>query len=364
MDLTRLRKQIDKIDRKIIDALNTRAKISTEIGRHKKRHNLSVYSPDRESLVYRKVVSENKGPLSNDSIKAIYREIMSGALSLEGSLKIAHLGPSATFTHLASIKTFGSSVDYVPVNSIADVFSEVEKGRADYGVVPIENSTEGAINHTLDMFVESEMKICSEISLEIHHNLLGLSNINKIKRIYSKGEVFGQCRMWLEANLPRAELAEVSSTTMAAQMVAAPIAGIETRRRQEFACIASSLAADKYGLKILAKSIEDYGHNMTRFLVIGRTEPSPTNHDKTSIMFSIKDKLGALHDMLVPFKRHRINLTKIESRPSKRKAWDYYFFIDMEGHHQDPRIKKALKELEQHATFIKILGSDPIANER
>lgn len=353
MELAKLRKLIDDIDKRIVDLLNKRAGISLKIGKIKKKVKLSAYSPDRETEVYQKVLGTNKGPLADDTIQAIYREVMSGTLSLEGSLRIAYLGPQATFTHLASIKKFGSSVSYIPANSITEVFSEVEKDRADYGVVPIENSIEGAVSHTLDMFMESDLKICSEISLEISHNLLSNTPISKIKKIYSNPQVFGQCRIWLEANLPGAELIEVSSTAKAAE-----IAG----RQKNAACIASSLAAQCYGLKVLAKSIEDYSHNVTRFLVIGRTEPRPTRSDKTSVMFSIKDKLGALHDMLVPFKKNKINLTKIESRPSKRRAWDYYFFVDLQGHYQDAKVKKALKELERQSTFLKVLGSYPAGN--
>lgn len=355
MKLARLRKQIDEIDRKVIDVLNKRTKLSLEIGKIKKKSKLSVYSPDRESDVYNKVITVNRGPLSDESVQAIYREIMSGTLSLAGPVRVAYLGPVATFTHLASIKKFGSSVEYIPANSITEVFQEVEKGRAEYGVVPIENSIEGAVSHTLDMFVDSDLKICSEISLEISHYLLGrpVKRSPGILKIYSNPQVFGQCRIWLEANLPKAELIEVSSTARAAELA---------QKELNSACIASRLAADYYGLQIYAKSIEDYSHNVTRFLVIGKTEPNPTNNDKTSIMFSIKDKLGALHDMLVPFKKNRINLTKIESRPSKRRAWDYYFFLDLEGHHKDKNVRKALTGLKRPATFIKVLGSYPVGN--
>jgi len=353
MELAKLRKQIDKIDKKIIESLNTRAKISLDIGKVKKKSNVSAYSPDRESNVYERVVSQNRGPLTAESIRAIYREIMSGTLSLEGPIRIAYLGPVATFTHLASIKKFGSSVQYIPVNSITEVFLEVDKGRADYGVVPIENSTEGAVSHTLDMFIESELKICSEISLEIAHHLLGrkVKRSQNIKRIYSNPQVFGQCRIWLEANLPNSQLVEVSSTAKAAEIA---------KREKNSVCIASSLAAECYGLQVYQKSIQDYAHNVTRFLIIGRTEPKPTRNDKTSVVFSIKDKVGALHDILATFKKNGINLTKIESRPSKKRIWDYYFFVDMKGHHEDAKIKKALKNLRMHTHFIKVLGSYPI----
>jgi chorismate mutase/prephenate dehydratase len=226
----------------------------------------------------------------------------------------------------------------------------VEKGRADYGVVPIENSIEGAVNHTLDMFIDSRLLICSEVYLEISHSLLSNSPKHKIRRIYSNPQVFGQCRMWLEANLPRAELVKTSSTTRAAQIAS---------RQKNSAAIASILAARKYGLEILKTSIEDSAQNVTRFLVVGKHMPEPTRADKTSVVFSIKDKVGALHDILAPFKRNRINLTKIESRPSKLKPWDYYFFVDFHGHCGQRRVKRALKSLEKYCIFLKILGSYP-----
>lgn len=351
MGLEKLRRKIDLLDRTIIRLLNSRAQLSVRIGRLKTKESKSVYSPDRERIVYERVASQNKGPLSNDTLMAIYREIMSGSLALEKPLKICYMGPPASFSNLAALKKFGSSVKYVPVNSITEVFAEVEHGRCDYGVVPIENSIEGAVNYTLDMFMESDLKICSEISLEISHNLLAKCPMSAIKRVYSNPQVFGQCRMWLESNLPHVELVEVSSTTRASEIAV---------REKGAAAIASLLAAECYGLKVLARSIEDSSHNMTRFLVIGIIESKPTRKDKTSVMFSVKDKIGALHDMLVPFKKYKINLTKIESRPSKKKAWDYCFFVDMIGHHDDRNVRKALEELRSVCTNLKILGSYPI----
>lgn len=353
MSLKTLRRQVDALDAQIIKLLNKRASLSLKIGKVKAKDKTSVYVPDRENQVYERIIKLNQGTLPTRALKAIYREIMSGSLSLEKSLNIAYLGPAYTFTHLAALKKFGSSVNYIAANNISDVFTEVEKGRADYGVVPIENSTEGAVNHTLDMFVESNLKICSEVLLEISHNLLSLSPINKINKIYSNPQVFGQCRIWLEANLPKVELIEVSSTTKAAELAG---------QDKKAAAIASSLAAQHYGLKITARSIEDSLRNVTRFLIIGRTEAMPTKKDKTSIMFSVKDKVGALHDILVPFKKCRINLTKIESRPSKRKAWDYYFFVDMSGHYRAKNMTKALSELEKSCSYLKILGSYPAEN--
>lgn len=351
MPLRNLRQKINKIDTRVVELLNLRTKIAADISRLKKTNRQSVYSPDREAEVLRHIASLNKGPLPQTSLQAIYREIMSSALAQGEPLRIAYLGPEATFTHLAALKRFGTQLTYIPCKSIADVFLEVEKGGVDYGVVPVENSIEGAVSHSLDMFVDSELKICAQIILDVSHNLLSRYPQDKIKRVYSIGQVFGQCRLWLAANLPEAEFIEVSSTTRAAE-----IAKVE----KNSAAIASLLAAKIYKLKVVARDIEDSPHNITRFLVIGRVEPSPTGKDKTSILFSIKDKVGALYEMLSPFRKYRINLTKIESRPSKKRAWDYYFFVDLEGHREESKIKKALAELEKRCTFMKILGSYPV----
>jgi chorismate mutase/prephenate dehydratase len=350
MMLSRLRKKIDAVDARILDLLTDRARLTLLVGKVKQKNKTHIYAPDREKQIYEHILKVNKGPLSGDTLVAIYREIMSGSLALEKPIKIAYLGPPTTFTHLAALKKFGSSLSYYPANSITEIFTEVENGRAEYGVVPIENSIEGAVNHTLDMFMESDLVICSEVSLEISHNLMAKCPLKQVKRVYSKFEVFGQCRMWLESNLPAVELVEVSSTAKAAQQAA---------KVRDSAAIASSLAADCYGLKILAESIEDSSHNITRFLVIGKYQTPSTGRDKTSIMFSVKDRPGALHDMLVPFKKNRINLTKIESRPSKRKAWDYYFFVDLEGHANDAKVKRALEQLNRQSNILKVLGSYP-----
>ncbi|MFH0839390.1 MAG: prephenate dehydratase [Candidatus Omnitrophota bacterium] len=353
MNLARLRKKIDKLDERILNLLNGRAKLSLAIGKVKSRQKASVYSPDREREVYHSMTSNNKGPLTNKALKAIYREIMSGSLSLEKPLKITYLGPQFTFTHRAALKKFGSSVEYVACNNITDIFVEVERNRADYGVVPIENSIEGAVNHTLDMLADSSLKICSEVYLGISHNLLSReTDLKRIKRIYSIPQVYGQCRLWLESNMPQVELKEVSSTAKGAEIAS---------KENGAAAIGSIMAAREYGLNVLAKSIEDVSHNTTRFLVVGRAMPRATRDDKTSLMISVKDKVGALHDMLTPFKKNRINLTKIESRPSKKRPWEYYFFVDLEGHHEDPKAKKAIQDLKKECTYVKILGSYPKA---
>lgn len=352
--LNRLRKRIDQIDGEILRLLNERAAVTLKIGDLKSRGTKPSYSPDREANVYQRLTKAGKNSLlKEETIKAIYREIMSGSLSLQHSPKIAYLGPEATFTHIAALRKFGKSLQYIDCDTIADVFTEVERARADYGVVPIENSTEGAVNYTLDMFIDSDLKICSEVYLPINHTLMSKSRkFDSIKRVYSHQQVFAQCRRWLEKNLPRAELVPVTSTTQAASVYAA---------KKNCAAIASRLAAEVNKLRILANSIEDTPHNITRFLIIGRHQAQPTGKDKTSIVFSMKDKVGALHDVLTPFKKSGINLTKIESRPSKLKAWKYYFFVDMQAHIKNKKVALALKQLGKNCNYLKLLGSYPIA---
>jgi len=352
MKLPSLRKKIDAIDKQLIVLLNKRASLAKGVGKLKHRAGSGVYVPDREAEIYTNILAENNGPLSDNALKAIYREIMSSSLALEKSLNIAFLGPEATFTNLAAIKKFGSSVKYSSCNSITEVFREVEVGRSDYGVVPVENSIEGAVSHTLDMFINSDLKMCSEVFLDISHYLIARCSIHNIKKVYSNPQVFGQCRIWLDSNLPGVEQIEVSTTSKAAEIAS---------REKNAASIASVLAAEKYQLKVLAKNIEDKAHNITRFLIIGQHITGPTKKDKTSIMFSAKDRVGALHDMLTPFKKNKVNLTKIESRPSKRKAWEYYFFVDMLGHCQDANVKRVFKELAAKCNMLKVLGSYPLA---
>ena len=352
MLLKKIRREIDALDREIVKMLNKRALKTLAIGRVKKERKASIYAPAREKEIFSSLAKENQGPLTLDTLKAIYREIMSASLSLEKQLVIAYMGPRATFSHLAAMKRFGTCVSYLPCDNISDVFLEVEKDHADYGVIPIENSIEGAVSHSLDMLVDSDLKICAQIMLDITHNLLANGPKDRIRHIYSNPQVFGQCRLWIESNLPKADLVEVSSTTRAAQ--------IASKEKKGGACIASLLAAKEYGLRVVAQDIEDNPHNITKFLVIGKFEAEPTKEDKTSIMFSIKDKVGALHDMLMPFKKHGINLTKIESRPSKRRAWDYFFFVDLLGHRSEKRVQKALSELEEKCKFLKVLGSYPL----
>ncbi len=355
MELSQLRKKIDELDKKIIALLNDRTSLALAVGKLKAETGKDVYAPERESEIYQKIDSETGGLLPKPALKAIYREIMSASLALEKPLTIAYLGPEATFTHLASLSKFGSSVKYVPAASILEVFREVEQHRADYGVIPVENSIEGAVSHSLDMFIDSDLKICSEILFKISHNLMSNSDIRHIRRVYSNPQVFGQCRIWLESHLPRVELMDTASTTVAAQ---------RAQKEDGAAAIASKLAATLYNLPILAEGIQDFAENVTRFLVVSRQIPRPTHYDKTSILVSIKDKVGALYEMLLPIKKSGINMTKIESRPSKKKAWDYYFYIDLEGHAEHPKVKKMLKDIEGKVKFLKVLGSYPASKNK
>ncbi|MDO8675000.1 MAG: prephenate dehydratase [Candidatus Omnitrophota bacterium] len=355
MDLTHLRKKIDFLDARIVALLNERAGITLSIGQEKLKNKRSIYAPEREKQVLARIRGLNQGPLSKQSLEAVYREIMSGSLSLEKSLRIAHLGPKASYTQMAALRKFGRSVEYITCDNIPDVFNRVEHGDCDYGVVPVENSNEGAVTHTFDMLVDSDLKICSQTLMPIAHHLLANVSMNKIRQIYSNPQVFGQCRQWLMVNMPKAELIDAVSSARAAQI---------TAKKKNAACIASELAAQVYGLKILKRNIQDNNaHNITRFLVLSKADAGPTGRDRTSLVFSIKDKVGALHAMLTPFYKNKINLTKIESRPSKKKAWDYYFFVDCEGHQKDKAVARALGQLEGMCKFMKILGSYPALDQ-
>jgi chorismate mutase / prephenate dehydratase len=355
MDLDELRKRIDALDADLVRLLNERTRIVLDIGHVKKNQGEEVYVPAREKAVLDRVSSLNQGPLPKDALQAIYREIMSASLALEHGVNIAYLGPPATFTHQAARQRFGGSVRYAPCETIGEVFGAVEKRATDYGVVPIENSTDGAVTHTLDEFVDTALKICAEIYLPISHNLLAMVPRERIRRLYSKPEVFGQCRRWLHENLPGVELISSSSTARASEQAA---------KEPETGALASALAGELYGLNILDRDIQDLGGNTTRFLVISKNYGKPTGNDKTSLLFAVKHKVGALYDALSAFKKYGINMTKIESRPSKTKAWEYFFFVDIEGHAEDEHVQKALGELEEHCSLMTVLGAYPKASER
>jgi len=347
-----LRKKIDEIDKEVVDLLNQRAAIVCDIGKVKRTANSQIYAPHREKEVYDRVTKFNKGPLKTEGIRAIYREVMSASLGLEKPLRIAYLGPPGTFTHQAARMKFGHSVKCVPVRAIEDVFYEVAKGQVDYGVVPIENSAEGGVTDTLDMFIEYDVQICAEMLIPIHHNVMARCALEEVRKIYSKPQALSQCRTWLERNLPEVERIDTASTSHAAQIVA---------EEKHAAAIGSAEAGELYGLKILAADIEDRHNNMTRFLVLGADCAKPTGNDKTSILFTIKDEVGALFRMLEPFEGHGVNMTKIESRPSRRRAWDYCFFVDFLGHVEDPEVQRALEELEERCRSLKVLGSFPVS---
>ncbi len=356
MNLDDIRRQIDTIDQELLDLLNRRADLVHEVGVVKKRDGLQIYAPEREEALLRRLISMNQGRLSETSIRAIYREIMSAALALEDDLKIAYLGPEGTWTHQAAIKKFGHSVGYSPQPNFADVFDQVTRRSADYGVVPIENSTEGAVSHTLDLFVDSPLHICSQILLRIENCLMAAIPRSEIRTLYSHPQVFGQCRSWIHKNFPQADLVEVSSTTKAAQIA-------QEQAKQGAAALGGPLAAEIYSLDLLESNIQDSATNTTRFLVIGEKTCPPTGHDRTSVLFAIHDRPGSLVKALQAFDNFHINLSKIESRPSKRKEWEYVFYVDLDGHCEDAQVAEALAELHQHCSMIKLLGSYPDVSE-
>lgn len=351
--LKELRAEIDAIDDRILELLNRRAKAVIEVGRIKADRNLRYYVPEREAEILRRLLDANRGPFPQDALKAVYREIISASHSLEKPLSVAFLGPKATFTHLACLKHFGESADYVPQINVSAVFDAVERGLADFGVVPIENSSEGVVSNTLDMFVDHTLLICGEILVEVSHDLLSVTgDIGHVRKIYSHPHAIAQCREWLDRNLRGVPVFDVESTARAAELAAGDPSA---------AAVAGEAAAKIYGLAAVRRRIQDNPNNHTRFIIIGRIAPERTGNDKTSILFAARDEVGALYLMLEPFARNKVNLTKIESRPIKKKAWEYLFFLDMAGHVSDAQVKAALDELRMRAQYLKILGSYPRA---
>ena len=353
-DIDSLRERIDGLDEKIVEVVNQRARLARSIGRVKAGSNDTVYKPHREHAVYEHVSSSNRGPLSDEAVKAIFREVMSGCIALEKPVRVAYLGPEGTFTHWASRSHFGDSVAYSPVTSLEEVFDEVQRERADYGVVPVENSTEGGIRETLALFLDSSLKACAEIVYEIHHSLMAACSLEQVSTVYSKGPVFGQTRRWLRDNLSGAERVEVESTSQAADIAS---------KEEGAAAIGFEALAPAYGLEVLVRNIQDRLHNVTRFFVLGRRISEPTGEDKTAILCSVEDRVGALHDLLKAFKEHNINMTKIESFPSQAEAWDYYFFIDFMGHPEDPETRVALDAIKKHCDAFRVLGAFPCSQD-
>jgi chorismate mutase/prephenate dehydratase len=357
LDLGKVRSQIDAIDEKIHALINDRARLAQQVGISKTQEGKTVdfYRPEREAQVLRMAKERNNGPLRDEEVLRLFREIMSACLAQQEPLKVAFLGPEGTFTQAAVLNHFGHSVRGLPLTSIDEVFHEVEAASADFGVVPIENSTEGTVNHTLDRFIASPLTICGEVELRIHHSIMGkMSSLGRIVRICSHPQALAQCRVWLDEHLPDVERVPVSSNAEGAR---------RARDEQGTAAIAGETAAEVYGLKILAAEIEDRPDNTTRFFVLGRKLFTPSGEDRTTLLVSIghTDSPGALQRLLQPLADNRVSMTRIESRPSHKKKWDYVFFIDIEGHADDKHVAKALAELKKRASLFRILGSYPRA---
>lgn len=352
--LDKLRQQIDLLDEQLVNLLNERAKVVVDIGQIKQQTKAPIYAPEREKIVLEKVRRLNRGPLPDRCLEAVYRELMSGSFALEKPLKIGFLGPLGTFSHLASVRKFGSSVEHVPLADIPAVFEEVVRGHIDYGLVPVENSLHGGVIDTLDAFLHSSAKICAEVRIIVHHTLLARAPWEKIHTIYSKPEVFSQCRTWLGATAKDRDVQPAASTSHAAELAS---------KDDSVAAIGTALAGELYGLRTLFENIEDNPDNETRFLVIGREAARRSGEDKTAIMFTTAHKPGALAEVLDVFKENGINLTDIEKRPSKKVNWEYYFFIDAQGHADDAGMIKAIEEARQHCLQLTVLGSYPRALE-
>lgn len=358
LDIKAIRDRIDSIDQRIHELLNERARCAKEVGARKVAqglHTADFYRPEREAQVLRKVLERNQGPLRNEEVVRLFREIMSACLAQEEPLKVAFLGPEGTFSQQAVLKHFGQSVRALPLVQISEVFGEVQAGHADFGVVPIENSTEGTVNNTLDMFLTSPLKICGEVELRVHQHLMGrMQDLQRIVRVCSHQQSLAQCRQWLEAHLPGIERIPAASNAEAAR---------RARDEEGTAAIAGQTAAEVYGLNIIEPQIEDRPDNTTRFLVIGRKLFEASGKDKTTLLFSGGDTQspGTLHRLLEPLARNRISMTRIESRPSRKHKWDYVFFIDVQGHASEPPLKQALEDLKKQASLFKLLGSYPSA---
>jgi chorismate mutase/prephenate dehydratase len=352
--LENLRKQIDAFDAQIVELLNQRARVVVEVGKVKQSTGEAIYSPDREKAVMEKVRGLNRGPLPDRCLEAVYRELMSGSFALEKPLRIGFLGPEGSFSHAAAVRKFGSSVEVVALTDIPGVFEEVARGHIDYGLVPVENSLHGGVIDTLDAFLHSSAKICAEVLITIHHHLLSLGSWEAVKIIYSKPEVFSQCRNWLSTTAKGRDVQPTASTSRAAEMAS---------QQPATAAIGSALAGELYGLHSLFENIEDNPDNVTRFFVIGREGARRSGDDKTAIMFTTAHKPGALAEVLDVFKESGINLTDIEKRPSKKVNWEYYFFIDAQGHSDDANMKSAIEAAKKHCLQLTVLGSYPRATE-
>lgn len=346
------RKKIDEIDRQLVTLLEERGRVALEIGRLKAQTGRDTRDPAREAEVFRNVLAASTGPFDEAQLRAIFREIIGATAELQRPTRVAYLGPPATFTHEAAMHQFGSTSTFVPARTIREVFSRTEKGEADYGVVPVENSTDGAVTYTLDVLAESDLKIRGEVSLPISHHLLCNGTRDGIKKVCSHPQALAQTRGWLAENLPNVELSETSSTARAAQIAADD---------PSVAAVANGLAAEVYGVNILERRIEDNPHNYTRFLIVGREMARRTGEDKTALLFSVEHKVGALHDALGVLAGHGVNLTQIESRPLPGKVWEYLFFVDIQGHPDDEAVRSALEGLKGRCAWVRVLGAWPVS---
>ena len=352
MTLQSLRQEIDRIDREVLRLINERARAAGDIGRLKTG---VLYRPEREAQVLRGVRENNPGPLSGDTIAFLFREIMSACLAHERPITAACLGPSGTYSEAAAVRHFGHAANTLGCATLEDVFRAAETGKADFAVVPVENSTEGAVGRTLDLMIESPLKVCGEIQLRVRHQLLvppGIAELKQVRRVYSHSQSLGQCQHWLNANLPQAERLSVASNAEAARLAA------ET---DDAAAIAGELAGERYGLNVLAAHIEDEASNTTRFLVLGPEIPGPSGRDKTSLVLATRNRPGAIHELLTPLARHGVSMTRLESRPSRTALWEYVFFVDVEGHCSEAAVAAAIGEIEEKASFCKVLGCYPAA---
>ena len=347
-----LRRRIDTLDKQIVELLNSRAEVVVDIGKFKRDRKTAVYSPQREHAVLQHIARLNHGPLPQRALQAIYREVMSGSYVLEEPLRIAYLGPEGTFSHQAAVRKFGSSVEYLPMPSIQAIFEEVARRHCTLGVVPIENTLGGGVVDTLDCFAHFHVPICAEVLLEVHHNLLAKCAASRVKRIYSRPEAFAQCREWLASQFGGIEQIPMGSSARAAQLAAGEAGA---------AALGSELAAKVYGLRSLFKNVEDNPHNMTRFLVLSNSPTGPTGADRTALIFTTRHKSGALVEVLNVLSRHKVNLSSIDSRPTRRRSWAYYFFIEAEGHIDDPTVAKAVEKAREHCGELHVLGSFPRA---
>lgn len=354
--LTLLREQIDHIDAQVLNLLNRRARLAMRIGHLKSRDRSSVYVPSRERQVIARLTELNTGPLSHEAIRAIYREVISASRALEEPLRVAYFGPEASYTHMAAREQFGAQAVFVPLATIPQVFAEVERMQTDYGVVPVENSSEGSVASTLDMFVDSPLNIIAEISLEIRHCLLSrATQLDQVKRVLAHPQALAQCRRWIATHLPGVLVEEAANNARAAELAVAD---------RQAAAIGGRMAGDHYKLNVLASNIQDQAANFTRFVVLGRAQApgNSTGHDKTSLLLSVRDEVGALYHALKPFADHAVNLLRIESRPLKGRPWEYFFFIDVAGHIHDEPIALALQEIQPLCSLVKVLGSYVSAN--